>query len=82
MRLHHYYRGLKTSERVALAKKLGISPAYFHNVAHGNQPSMALAMAIHRETAGLVPFYETYPNVDWVFVSRFFNAFPLSATSP
>ena len=82
MRLHHYYSGLKKPERVALAKKLGISPAYFHNIAHGNQPSLKLALALHHETNGVVPFHETYPDVDWVLVSRFFNAFPLSATSP
>lgn len=82
MRLHHYYSGLNKAERVALAEKLGISPAYLHNVAHGASPSLHLAMLIHFETNGVVLFHETFPNVDWVFVSRHFNKFPLSATSP
>lgn len=45
MRLHHYYSGLNKAERVALAEKLGISPAYLHNVAHGASPSLHLSYA-------------------------------------
>lgn len=55
MRFLDYYKTLTRAEREDLAARLGTSPAYLSQLAHGHRrPGGSLTLAILRETGGVV----------------------------
>lgn len=67
--LHRYLFSLSVKERVAFARRVGSNKSHLHNIAYGLKPCSAeLAVAIERETGGLVPVEVTRPKVDWAYI--------------
>lgn len=61
MRFLDYYSGLSKPEREALAKRVGTSPAYLSQIAHGHRrPGNSLTLALLRECPGVTPSPESF----------------------
>lgn len=74
------YSRLSKDELNELAVKVNVKPLYLRNILRGAaKPSVGLAVALHKETNGGIDFMKLHPDLDWLYVSRFFNAFPLSS---
>lgn len=59
----------KRGDRAAFAKSIGIAPAYLFQLEHGTRkPTPKMAVAIERETKGLLKVEELCPDVDWAVI--------------
>lgn len=69
MPLLEYLKGLDPTARTAFATGCGTSIDYLFQVAYGNRrPKAALAVAIERESKGVVRCEKLLPEVDWGYV--------------
>ena len=65
MDLKTYIMKMEKEARIAFAKRVGASVGHLQNVGYGYKPCAAeLAIAIERESAGLVRFESLCPGID------------------
>lgn len=73
MHIRDHYQTLDAEQRAKLATALQTSPAYLMQLAYGHRrPSLQLAIAIERETAGQVTARELRPDLG----AQIFGALP------
>ena len=69
MKFRTYYYAMSMADRSEFAKKCGRSKGYFDLVASGHrQVSCEVAIAIERESDGLVHCEGLRPDVDWAYI--------------
>lgn len=69
MKLLDYLKTMGTEDRVGFALACATTIGHMNNVAYGYKPcSETLALAVERESGGVVPVEETCPKADWAVV--------------
>lgn len=64
-----YFLGRTVEEREALARACDTSVGHLRNIAYGQKPcGEKLAIAIDRESMGVVPCESLRPDVDWGYL--------------
>lgn len=71
MDLKSYLSGLEPADRDRFAERCGTTIGHLRNVAYGcRTASEALAIAIDRESGGVVTCEESRPDVDWAYLRQ------------
>lgn len=78
-----YFLKLSPEQRLALANACTTSIGHLRNIAYGQKPcGEKLAIAIDRESFGVVPCEELRPDVDWGYLrGNVRNALPIALES-
>jgi DNA-binding transcriptional regulator YdaS (Cro superfamily) len=63
-----YFLALSTTERRAFAVRCGTSSDHLRNIAYGKTCGEKLAIAIDRESGGVVRCEDLRPDVDWAYL--------------
>lgn len=69
MDLKTYFLGLQVEQRADFARRCGVALGHLRNIAYGSRScTEGLAIAIERETAGLLTCESLCPGADWAFI--------------
>lgn len=71
MRLKTYLQSMTIKQRMSFAERCGTTGNHLRNISYGQKrASVALCIALERETGGEVRCEELRPDIDWQFLQQ------------